>query len=188
MGRLFINLIGKKFGRLTVIERVSNNKWGQTNWLCKCDCEKEKIIYGGSLTRKIESTKSCGCLRKETAGGLNKLNPGLAMMRVLISGYKYSAKKKGHIWNLTEEQFAEITKKNCFYCGGKPEQTYKANKRVNGNYIYNGIDRKDNTKGYTIENSVPCCKTCNMAKNSLTIQEFKNWVKRIYNNMYVKIN
>ena len=184
MNMNFKDLTGKKFGRLTVIERVSNNKWGQTKWLCQCDCGKKKIIYGGSLTRKIESTKSCGCLRNETAGGLNKLNPGLAMMRAKISQYKYSAKKKGHIWDLTEEQFAEITKKNCFYCGGKPKQTCKANKRVNGDYIYNGIDRKDNDKGYTIENSVPCCITCNMAKNSLTIQEFKDWVKIIYNKMY----
>ena len=180
----FKDLTGKKFGRLTVIERVSNNKWGQTKWLCECECGNEKIIYGGSLTRKIESTKSCGCLRNETAGGLNKLNPGLAMMRAKIGQYKYSAKKKGHIWNLTEEQFAELTKKDCFYCGAKPGQTCKANKRANGDYIYNGIDRRNNDKGYTIDNVVSCCKTCNMAKNSLTIQEFKDWVKRIYNNMY----
>lgn len=58
-----VDLTGKKFGRLTVVKRVENNKFKQVQWLCKCECGKEKIICGNSL--KDGSIKSCGCLKKE---------------------------------------------------------------------------------------------------------------------------
>ncbi|MDO5018790.1 MAG: hypothetical protein Q4E02_05760 [Lagierella massiliensis] len=54
------NLIGKRFGLLTVIERVEN-KNDRVSWLCKCDCGKEKICTAQSL--KAGKVKSCGCLR-----------------------------------------------------------------------------------------------------------------------------
>ena len=59
------NLIGKRFGRLTVIERDLNFKSleGVPKWICKCDCGKTVSVLAKSLIRK--STKSCGCLRKD---------------------------------------------------------------------------------------------------------------------------
>ena len=57
------NLIGQKFGKLTVIERAENNVQGSTQWLCKCDCDgKEIIVKGGNL--KSGNTQSCGCTSK----------------------------------------------------------------------------------------------------------------------------
>lgn len=60
------DLIGKKFGKLTIIKRVENDKNDRTQYLCKCDCGKEKIIRGSSITSG--NTRSCGCLsgRKKT--------------------------------------------------------------------------------------------------------------------------
>lgn len=54
-------LTGMKFGKLTVIKRVENDKHGKTRWLCKCDCGNQKVINGSSLTRGL--TVSCGCNR-----------------------------------------------------------------------------------------------------------------------------
>jgi hypothetical protein len=51
----FINLEGKKFNLLTVIEYLGNSKW-----LCRCDCGNLKIAYGSDI--KSGHTKSCGCL------------------------------------------------------------------------------------------------------------------------------
>lgn len=56
------DLTGQKFGLLTVIKKVKNNKYGQPQWLCKCDCGNEKIILGSSL--KSGNTKSCGCKQR----------------------------------------------------------------------------------------------------------------------------
>lgn len=58
-----IDLIGKRFGRLVVISKGSNDKWGHSPWLCLCDCGKGKSIHGGHL--KSGHTKSCGCLLKK---------------------------------------------------------------------------------------------------------------------------
>lgn len=58
-----LDLTGQKFNRLTVLKRVENNKYGCSQWLCKCDCGKEKIILGNNLVRNI--TRSCGCLQRE---------------------------------------------------------------------------------------------------------------------------
>jgi hypothetical protein len=59
----FIDLTGKTFGRLTVIERAENSKSGKTQWLCKCKCGNEIIVTRDDLTSS--HTKSCGCYRKE---------------------------------------------------------------------------------------------------------------------------
>jgi hypothetical protein len=56
----------------------------------------------------------------------------------------------------------------CFYCGHSEI------------YGVNGVDRKDNAVGYTLENSVPCCATCNFAKRQMTVAEFIAWVDRVH--------
>lgn len=172
----FMDLTGQKFNRLTVIKRVENNKLQKIMWLCKCECGNETVVCGYSL--KSGHTKSCGCLRKENLERFHKQNTlatGIAGMRNVINSYK----QKAYNYVLTEEQFKEITQQPCYYCGAKPNN--RANRKdCNGMYIYNGIDRIDNNRGYTIDNVVPCCKICNLAKGQLTIQEFKNWINQIY--------
>lgn len=58
------NLTGKKFGRLTVIERDLSIDSRKAHWVCKCDCGNIKTIRSDSLQSQ---TKSCGCLQKEKA-------------------------------------------------------------------------------------------------------------------------
>src|ERR1041385_8040888 len=55
-----MNLIGRRFGRLTVIKRTAKYKW-----LCHCDCGVKRIVIAGSLTRRDRSTKSCGCMSRD---------------------------------------------------------------------------------------------------------------------------
>ena len=59
----FKDLTGQRFGRLTVINRVENNKYNRTQWLCQCECGKTTILTGNALLRG--NTKSCGCLGAE---------------------------------------------------------------------------------------------------------------------------
>jgi len=177
MGKL-IDLTGKKFGRLTVIKRSYPNKnWKDPNWLCKCECGTEKIIGGTHL--RDGHIKSCGCL----AGNKAKLSSGVSSMRGLMNSYRKHAKERGHIFKLTEEEFSKLTQKECHYCGAKPNNISRF-PRHNGDYIYNGLDRIDNTKGYIIDNVVSCCKKCNRAKGNLTLQEYKNWIKKSYNKIF----
>lgn len=58
------DLSGKRFGRLTVIER-SSRKSG-TYWSCVCDCGNKKEVLASHLIKG--GIRSCGCLRKEVTG------------------------------------------------------------------------------------------------------------------------
>ncbi len=63
----FIDLTGKKFGKLTVIKRASN-QGRNTRWECLCECGNIKINQGGSL--KNGRVVSCGC--KKIKHGMRK--------------------------------------------------------------------------------------------------------------------
>lgn len=56
-----IDITGKRYGMLTVLEREKDYKEGKTYWRCKCDCGNIAIVWGGNL--RNGQTKSCGCLR-----------------------------------------------------------------------------------------------------------------------------
>jgi hypothetical protein len=58
-----IDLTGKTFGRLIVIERVGIDQNKRPLWMCRCKCGNEKIINGSSL--RNGDTVSCGCYGKE---------------------------------------------------------------------------------------------------------------------------
>jgi hypothetical protein len=49
----------------------------------------------------------------------------------------------------------------------------------NGDFVYNGIDRRENSIGYTLANCVSCCGPCNMMKKVLSYAEFIERCKRI---------
>jgi len=59
------NLVGKVFGRLTVLRDVGSDRQGNIIWECQCSCKKETIVnvIGSSLVRG--NTQSCGCYRVE---------------------------------------------------------------------------------------------------------------------------
>lgn len=62
MGKL-VDLTGKRFGRLIVIEQAGRAKNGRVKWLCICDCGNEKITTETALVDG--RAKSCGCLKSE---------------------------------------------------------------------------------------------------------------------------
>ena len=58
------NLLGKRFGRLTVIWlSKQREKQGGARWYCRCDCGETKIIRARCLVYGI--TQSCGCMTNE---------------------------------------------------------------------------------------------------------------------------
>jgi hypothetical protein len=103
--------------------------------------------------------------------------PGWSAMTRIINGYRRHATIKEVPFELTKEQFFQMMQLPCYYCGILPSQVH-----THGTwhpFIYNGIDRMDNDKGYTLENVVPCCKVCNRAKRDLPLKDFIEWIQRI---------
>ena len=58
MGRPALQLQGQSFGKLTVVERVPNQK-KNSEWLCQCSCGNKVVRSGSALKHK--RTFSCGC-------------------------------------------------------------------------------------------------------------------------------
>lgn len=58
-----LDLTDKKFGRLTTISFSHSNNHGKRCWNVKCDCGKDLVVVGGSLTSG--NSKSCGCINME---------------------------------------------------------------------------------------------------------------------------
>ena len=69
-GRKKIDLTGKRFERLVVIKEVGQNKHKAVLWECLCDCGNTVVAIGGNL--RVGCIKSCGCLKKEIIGSLNR--------------------------------------------------------------------------------------------------------------------
>lgn len=60
---LSAQLVGRKFGRLKVVERRGSNRRHNALWLCICECGKETTVESGKLLGG--KTKSCGCLHRD---------------------------------------------------------------------------------------------------------------------------
>lgn len=168
-------IVNQKINRLTLIEKKFFTKRDTVKphnyWLCRCDCGNEVWVRAN----RVITQKSCGCIRGE-----NKRLPkmGQGARNSYYHNYKTNAKTKGLNFELTVEQFEILTSGNCHYCGDKPS-TVRFATRCWGGYIHNGIDRVDSSKGYVIDNCVSCCKTCNFAKNTMSYNEFIEWIKRL---------
>jgi hypothetical protein len=59
----FMNLVGRQFGRLTVLERDLSGKKQIVKYRCQCQCGKILSVDAGNL--RSGHTTSCGCYRKE---------------------------------------------------------------------------------------------------------------------------
>jgi len=168
-------ILNKKYNRLIPL-RVSGKQNGHTTYECLCDCGKIIITKGISI--KSGHTKSCGCYEKELLIKRNTLPKGQASFNYLFNIYKRNAKTRNYIFDLSKEQFKELTSNNCHYCNSEPTSYIRPSKYTNGSYISNGVDRIDNNIGYILTNCVPCCTICNRAKGKMSYNDFKNWINK----------
>ena len=144
----------------------NHNSW---DFLCPF-CKKTFL----APTTNFPKAKSCyqcrGMVKRKSSESVTWRNHYL-----LVAGRKI-AKEKG--FDLTEQQFKEISSRNCFYCNAKPTPT-KGHRKWSTYILTNGLDRTDSSMGYLYKNVVACCKWCNMAKSDRTVEEFKKWVEQL---------
>lgn len=169
-------LIGFRNGRLTVL-RQSRKRCKATKtcgmFLCRCDCGREVEVSDSN----VRKTFSCGCL---TVDNNRQKSPFFGMVPAehltaigrIWNNYSHPSRYRQRSrrlisFNLTQAEVLAIVSSVCAYCGslGKP---------------FVGIDRQDNKEGYTVSNSVPCCRRCNRAKDVLSVSVFEAWVSSIY--------
>ena len=194
-----LNILNQKFGRLLVLKSCYTIP---TTWLCKCDCGNEIIVRTSDLMSN--HTSSCGCLKSE----INR-EKAKAMIKVRRQ-FSPSEATAHRIWlthyndgNISFEKFKSLSQEKCYYCGNLPSNKsnafiYVKNtsdfSKLNGEYVYNGLDRKNNKLSHFIDNVVPSCFSCNSAKSSMNIEDFKAHLQKIlfnrkkYNNSFNNID
>lgn len=184
MSRQFIDLSGKQFSKLKVIswERKISLKNKGSVWKCKCECGNTSFHRGGDLHSGY--SKSCGCLRLTPPN--KQVDRNMVLKKEYYKRLKNSARKRNLIVEITLEEFCDIGSKPCFYCGAINSKEIQ-DRSSNETYSCNGIDRIDSDLGYTLQNCAPCCRICNCAKGSLSIDEFRLWIERISSNFLKKV-
>lgn len=123
----------------------------------QCETEQGEIHYWATLEHA-----------KEVRTAYRKKNPNYgaeywATGKGKYGGYKGRAKRNGLSFTLTKEQFDFLVAQPCTYCGD----------------FGGGIDRKDSSKGYDLDNCTPCCQHCNTAKMDRPVEEFLKWIEKI---------
>lgn len=175
------NYVGLRSGMLVAIERISDGK-GDTRYKCRCDCGNIKFVSNSNLRMKLVG--SCGCNRWNQFRAARKKKAlkryGVASFNRAIETYKRRSRNQGFEFSLSEDEFRNLTSERCHYCHSPPSNTSKSQHGI-GDYVYNGLDRIDNDKGYTIDNVVPCCANCNKTKRDMSVDDFLSMVSKIYN-------
>lgn len=177
-------ILGKKYGRLKAIakDKIKNNK---QHWKFKCECGKEVIRDGSKVRYRFQRNvdQSCGCSALGRVNLHARKKYGEAAANKVFDNYKRNASKKSLDFKLTKEQALDLMSKKCYYCGCKPSRVMSS-KKLYGEFVYNGIDRLNNDKGYTLSNTVPCCTYCNYKKSNDNFEEFKEWIDKVYHSLY----
>lgn len=201
--------VGTKVSKVNVLERPAQRpgRSGIVDWFYKCGCEcgetcfisQAEISAVARGRNKGPRVLSCGCHRSERVA-----KGALVDYR---QSYKDAAKRRDYSFELSLPQFTALVESNCLYCGaapGKPCMPYtnrlkrqavrnesraeeapvpyrgsKDSYEAATAFLVNGVDRLDNSLGYTSTNAVTCCTACNRAKNALGLAEFTTWLIQI---------
>lgn len=175
-----VDYTGKKVNRLTALEYVNKGNYnsGKNRWMWKCICDCGNIVYLRTNEITNGKRKSCGCYMKDFNAENNTLPNNEGPKREIMRQYNAHAKRRNLEFNLSESEFFNLIESNCYYCG-LSSQNSNSGKHTKG-FKYSGIDRVDNSIGYSTDNCVPCCHKCNDSKKNYTVDEWMQWLDRLY--------
>jgi hypothetical protein len=195
MSKEDIKKYGTKFKPGQKINRLTTISYNKGYWECLCDCGNTTKVITHYLISG--NTQSCGCLRKE------KAKENIKSTFPINTKYEPRITSARRIWRsycendidctLTFEEWYNISQQNCFYCSSEPKNKHNGfiskkdsseYAKDNGWFIYNGLDRIDNTKPHIIDNVVAACWNCNCYKRCLNLEDFYKQI----NNLKINTN
>lgn len=175
------NLLGNVYNGSKIIEEIlTSNKFEPISYKIKCKCNTIYQVRRDTLRKNVNKGIKIQCLscsRKELA--LSNIEDVKENQRfTFFKQYIKNAIERNYIFELSFDEFLNIINKNCYYCNDeKSHHRHRSTKSIENN----GIDRLDNSQGYTVENSVPCCSMCNRMKSIYSEESFLKQIEKIYN-------
>jgi hypothetical protein len=143
-----LELIGKTFGRWTVIADAGNKKQASF-WYCECDCGTVRTIQGDSLTGG--NSKSCGCLNVDNVT-TRSTKHGHLKGRVKSKTYNSWTQMKSRCLNPNNPQYKDYGGRGIKICDrwlNSFENFFEDMGKCPEDLT---LDRKDNNGNYTPEN------------------------------------
>lgn len=144
-----LDLEGKRYGSMTVLHRVENDKYGKARWLCRCDCGTEYIALCGNIVRG-KTTRCKKCLGKLTAERCHKHGGSYTRLYKLLVGMKNRCRDANrNSYKYYGERGIDV----CDEWNGKDGFENFRNWAINNGY-QDGltIERIDVNKGYSPDN------------------------------------
>jgi hypothetical protein len=175
-----IDLIGKKFGKLTV-EKLFEKKNKTVIWQCRCECGKITNVSRNNLSSG--HTKSCGCLKNRSCSESNTWGGYKEISLRTWSDIKNKAvsrkdPQKRKFLITIKDAWDQFEKQNGLCALSGLPISLKATKGNYGNKTAS-LDRIDSKKGYVLGNIQWVHKTLNIMKrdySDATFVEFCGYV------------
>jgi 5-methylcytosine-specific restriction endonuclease McrA len=158
------DMVGKKFNRLTVLERAGSDKYQNATWKCKCDCGNETTVAGNSL--RNGNTKSCGCYKTEQLSKPKR--PELTQEERAKMKRNYNLGYKAWV-----KEVMKVNNKTCMSCGRKATTAH---------HINSWSDNKE--LRLVASNGVSLCKECHdkfhkiYGKGKNTEAQWQEWLNK----------
>lgn len=172
MRKYYVGYIHPESGA-TIIDGPHSSE--PTKYTIKCRCGETWIQRVDVFKKSKKGCKQCANKALRIGGDNHVINN---KWKSLLG----NAKSRNLDVSITKDDFIRLVKKNCIFCGARPSETDSYDRPEWATVAFtNGVDRYNNNLGYTLENSVPCCKRCNAAKSDMSIGDFLSLIERIYN-------
>lgn len=166
---------------------TTKRSYSYTIWVMRCKrCGQEFETAAYNITKGSATHKHCLVTWHENHKDDKRKEPipnDGAHVNALYGRYRNSARERKLLFDITKDQAKCLFEQPCHYCGALPSVRY-THASLAGQYAWNGIDRVNSELGYTINNCVPCCGTCNFAKGTKTIEDFRTWIEKVYLHMF----
>lgn len=172
-------VVGKKYGSYTVIKYLGKNKYGSREWLCKCDCGKERKFLSaylfGNGERRATTCMSCYNKKTEIGQRITDEIPNRFWKRLL----DHSQRRKIPVLLSKEDAFLKYEKQNK-KCALSGEDLYFTKFKVKyTRYTNASLDRINSDLPYTNDNVQWVHKKVNIMKHLSSNQELIDWCKKI---------
>lgn len=142
-------------GRVPLYDLVDGEKT-----CSKCLVLKKESDFGktSSVLGLCNICKPCMAERQRLyrLANLERIKIKKRSIKSRFTEYLSGSRKRSLVFELTFEEFEYLVTSKCHYCGQDGH----------------GVDRKDNSIGYTLENCLPCCSMCNFMKQDYTYEDY----------------